>query len=86
MCLTRDRDRQARDVRCAAPLRYCIRSVAGRYFHCTNQGCDPTQPLALNLTDPFNAHSNFTLSWQFQMPYSDPHADLHDYQVVVWGA
>jgi len=41
--------------------------------------------MALNLTDPFNANSAFTINWQFQMPYSDPSADLHNYQVVVWG-
>eukprot|EP00591_Stephanopyxis_turris_P018217 CAMPEP_0195532950 /NCGR_PEP_ID=MMETSP0794_2-20130614/39487_1 /TAXON_ID=515487 /ORGANISM="Stephanopyxis turris, Strain CCMP 815" /LENGTH=118 /DNA_ID=CAMNT_0040665337 /DNA_START=56 /DNA_END=408 /DNA_ORIENTATION=- len=62
-----------------------IASGSFSYFHCDNHGCDPTQPMALNLTDPFNANSDFTINWQFQMPYSDPSADLHNYQVVVWG-
>lgn len=69
---------------CAHVAFECV-NYARRYFHCDNHGCDPTQPLALNLTDPFNANSDFVLSWQFQMPYSDPSADLHNYQVVVWG-
>lgn len=38
------------------------------YFVCTNKGCDPSEPLALDLADPSSANTNFTLTFSFVMP------------------
>lgn len=53
------------------------------YFKCGPHGCHPDEPLSLDLDDPNAASSDFTLTWQFQMPYSM--GPFPDYTVVVWG-
>jgi len=44
-----------------------VQSGALPYFECNDQGCDPSKPIALNLTDPTDPTSGFILTLPFTM-------------------
>jgi len=44
-----------------------VSSGAVPFFECTEFGCDPTKPIALNLTDPTSSTSGFVLTVPFVM-------------------
>lgn len=52
------------------------------YFVCTNKGCDTSKPLALDLQDPSNPNSNFTMQWSFVMPAKNA---TGDFRMVAYG-
>jgi hypothetical protein len=52
------------------------------YFKCTNKGCDPTQPVALNLVDPNVVPTDYTIHFQFQMM---PVQKSGDFRIVFYG-
>jgi hypothetical protein len=62
-----------------------IRKVASgsfAYFHCDNKGCDPTQPMALALTNPNQVPTTYKANFQFQMPYKQKTGQM---KLVFWG-
>ena len=49
---------------------------------CTNKGCDPTQPIALQLSEPNVLNANYTGTVQFQM--AKPNSST-GFRLVAWG-
>lgn len=47
-----------------------VTSGSANYFHCTPQQCNPSNPIALFLSDPSDPNTDYTLRFTFRMPKS----------------
>lgn len=52
------------------------------YFHCSNKGCDVTQPVALDMRYPASRPTGYQLRFDFPIPQPEK---TGEYRVVVWG-
>jgi len=63
-------------------MEYFVAQGNSEYFQCDNKGCNTNQPIALTLTNPTTAPSNFVLKFQFTMPKEQA---TGDFRLVCWG-
>lgn len=52
------------------------------YFVCDNKGCDPTEPMALSLSDPGAVPTTFKMKASFNLPAA---YKTGNFRAVMWG-